>query len=70
MNTLDALKASEIPFEINTFVDGFYLAKIGDPINGFNDREWCRTLAEVETFLIEAARKWYPDSEFAKGGEG
>lgn len=68
MNILDALKASDIPFEINTFVDGLYDVRLGDYENGIVARKWCNTFAEVESFLAESARRWYPESEFAKGG--
>jgi hypothetical protein len=67
MNIFDRLKASEIPFRVNTFVDGLYDVEIGDPLNGIKARSWQTSMEDVAEWLVEAARTYFGDSEFVKG---
>lgn len=64
-DVLDALVASEIPFELHTLTTGRYLVRLGDPCNGFVDQQWCRSAREVATWLADAAAKHFPSSHFA-----
>ncbi len=57
---------SEINFAISTFWDGGYTARLGDEMNGFNDKSDCLdNMQEVARELTRMAILHYPRSGFA-----
>lgn len=67
MDELQALYDSEINFNISTFWDAGFQWKLGDESNGFKAEGEEATIKEAVAELVKAARKHYPESEFAKG---
>lgn len=67
-SVMQALYASEINCFVFSFWDNGWLVKLGDSLNGFRAE---RTfpgdrLDDAAAWLIETAKREYPDSEFAK----
>lgn len=70
MNTLQELYNSEINWSISTFWDGGFDWKLGDNMNGWKATGCAYTLEETADALAKAARKYFPNSEFAKHRQG
>lgn len=64
--SVQALYDSEINFEISTFWDGGYTAKLGDAMNGFVAEKSFDCLPVAMRWLCNEAIAHYPDSEFAR----
>lgn len=64
-----ALYANEINCSISSFWDGGFMLKvqIGDELNGYKAQNECMiySAGEMCEWLIDAASRLYPDSEFA-----
>ncbi len=66
---MDGLYENEINFQLSTFYDGGYCAKLGDNSNGFLEEQDCfETPLQAMEWLIEAAKKHYPETKFRWGG--
>jgi hypothetical protein len=66
IDTLQALHDSEINFTLDVFYDGCVTVKLGDESNGY---KWEATFPDLQAAiagLADAARRKYPDSEFAR----
>lgn len=57
---------SEINFEISTFWDGGFTAKLGDEQNGFKAERICKSMMEAAEFLEREALIYFPHSIFAE----
>jgi hypothetical protein len=66
METLQALADSEIPFQIDTSVTGWFTVMLGDESNGFVAKWSTRNIGEAVTWLETAATEHFPDSYFAQ----
>jgi hypothetical protein len=66
MSLIQDLHDSEINCATQTFFDGVFQAKLGDPLNGFSAEANLDSWEELENWLRKTAIEKYPDSEFAK----
>jgi len=66
MNILQQIYDSEINFEITTFWDGGFTARLGDNMNGFKAENTLDTFQDAVKFLAISAKNHYPESAFAK----
>lgn len=66
VNELQALYDSEINFVISTLWDGGFDWKLGDDLNGFKESGCGDTVLEAIEDLMAAARKHYPNSQYAQ----
>jgi hypothetical protein len=57
---------SEINAWITSFWDEGFYVRLGDEMNGFRAEGHCITWNEVERWLDEQARIYYPDSVYAR----
>ena len=53
---------SEINFEISNFYDDGFTIKVGDNLNGFDDRSYASEWKDVESALVKLVKKCYPKS--------
>lgn len=65
---LQSLYDSEINVSISSFWDGGWLVRLGDEMNGYRATETFDNdqLDDAAAWLASAARKAYPQSEFAR----
>lgn len=63
---LTRIYESEINCAMISFWDGGWTVKLGDRINGYQDETECRTVQEAADWLVAAARKHYPTSQFVR----
>ena len=64
---LKALYASEIGVSLSSFPDAGWNVRLGDAVNGFKAEASFRNLDDAGPWLVEMARKHYPESVFVKG---
>ena len=62
---IDALYDSKINCSISSFWDGGLLVRLGDEMNAFRVETACSNASEAAAFLDRAARREYPDSNYA-----
>lgn len=62
---LEQLVASEITFQLDGFTCGYLGVKLGDPANGFVASTSVRAPDDAAAWLADAARRHFPESEFA-----
>lgn len=62
---LKALYASEINVEISCFWDSGWAVRLGDEMNGFKAQDTIDTIDDVPRWLIQQAKAFYPNSQFA-----
>jgi len=65
---LEQLVASEIAFQLDGFICGYLGVKLGDPANGFVASTSVRAPDDAAAWLVDAARRHFPESEFALTG--
>jgi hypothetical protein len=66
VDVLDDLYGSEINCGIQSFWDGHWSAWLGDDMNGRVVAEHALKFDEIATWLDKQARKFYPNSTYAK----
>jgi hypothetical protein len=66
MSVIQDLYDSEINFIVEAFWDAGFEVRLGDAKNGFRAHAVLRRWAEVEEWLIEAARVHHPTSAFSE----
>jgi hypothetical protein len=66
MSIMQRLYDSEINAWITSFWDDGFYVRLGDEMNGFRAEGHCMTWNEVERWLDEQARIYYPDSVYAR----
>lgn len=67
MSVFQRLYDSEINASVDWFWDCGFEVSLGDHLNGIKAEKNLASWAEVEEWLEEAARRHFPDSDFAKG---
>jgi hypothetical protein len=66
VDVLDDLYGSEINCGIQSFWDGYWSAWLGDDMNGRVVEEHALKFDEIAAWLDKQARKFYPNSTYAK----
>jgi hypothetical protein len=66
LDIMQQLYESEINCSISSFWDGGFTWGLGDDHNGWQAGGEADTFADAAAKLAEAARRHYPDSDFAK----
>lgn len=66
---LQRLYDTELSCSISWLWDGGIEVKLGDELNGFNDKICLNSTSEIAAWLDDAARRHFPDSEYALGSE-
>ncbi len=67
MDIIQQLYESEINCSVSSFWDSGFAWKLGDESNGFVAEGNCDSFSAVEEALASAARRHYPESDFAMG---
>lgn len=66
VDVMKALYNSEINVSISCFWDGGWDVKLGDKMNGYKAEDNFYRVDEAASWLVNKAKKAYPNSEFAK----
>lgn len=66
LDIMQQLYESEINCSISSFWDGGFTWKLGDPTNGYQAGGIAESYGDAAEALAAAARRHYPDSDFAK----
>ena len=66
LDIMQQLYESEINCMISSFFDGGFMWKLGDGVNGYIAEGVTESFGDAADELAEAARRHYPNSEFAK----
>jgi len=66
MDLMQRLYESEINSSISSFWDGGFHWRLGDAMNGFVAEGQADSSGDAEEAMAEAARRAYPNSDFAR----